>query len=671
MSFLGTLLRTAHADSRISKKTASICFQPESSCSHVACARSCKERTSAWSLPGITFFSPILDLLADASFQNIRETQHNLSVAEIAHNLAVLFPQDLRTTKPQPPNPRKLRKLRGEVRSAQDHSRRCETCVQQLKVHYQAREAAQTQTLSQRIKYLSDELDEHKAQLRIAKAQLHRWHEVPTPPIADIPAWGYGRRDLGEMMAQICLGSGTFGNVVQVRMEDDVGDDLALAVKLAAESEEEEWITQRGRHAFANEVEMLIHLGPHDRIIALRCLLWVPWLTAPVAFGMDLCRGGSLQDLSRAHAEAGVCFDDSLLMQILEQCLEGLVHMHQKDLQHADVKPANIMLERFLAVGAVASTATRVCFADFGMGTRLWGAPSVLTGYRGSPLHAAPELEHGQCTQTTDIWGLGASIVDVYHPGRLEQAFQARLTAPQPPSIPFKPDGALVDQLPVPLPAFVARCLQEDPGLRPTAAMLLDVVRACKADSALKQAWAQRCPLLDVVTPVMPAPVYGRPSPADVALTAPTAPADMEPLAAMRAPRGPLSQQSPTQPPPPAQLAPQRMAAPPRSGGGPGAEQPAPRGQPSQQSPTRPPPTQLASQRMAAPPRSGGGPGAEQPAPRGQPSQQSPTRPPPTQLAPQRMAAPPRSGGGLDQSSQHLGGQPPSRAPPAHHVVAQ
>jgi serine/threonine protein kinase len=86
------------------------------------------------------------------------------------------------------------------------------------------------------------------------------------------------------------------------------------------------------------------------------------------------------------------------------QLMKGLSYMHSQGVIHQDVKPANILIEYDHSVTC--------CFTDFG-NSKSQCHPLSDRWRETTPCYKAPELLHHECgTAKSDIWALGASLVE-------------------------------------------------------------------------------------------------------------------------------------------------------------------------------------------------------------------------------------------------------------------
>ena len=155
---------------------------------------------------------------------------------------------------------------------------------------------------------------------------------------------------------------------------------------------------------------------------------------------MEYVEGGSLAE---ALARDGV-LSPARVVAVARDCCSGLAYAHAAGLVHRDLKPQNLLLD----------LDGRVKIADFGIARSLDGTSLTLTGsVLGTAGYLAPEQAGGaQVSAAADIYGLGVT---------LHQLATGTMPGPDAPQA-----------LPEPLRSVVARCLDPDPGRRPTAEAL-------------------------------------------------------------------------------------------------------------------------------------------------------------------------------------------------------
>jgi len=232
------------------------------------------------------------------------------------------------------------------------------------------------------------------------------------------------------------VGSGGMGSVWRAR---DLRTDTIVAVKV---------------------------LGAHDSATLLRFVreqslrIQHPHVLTPsgwaadahrVVFGMDLVRGGSLDDLL---TETGP-LPASYVAALLDQLLQALTAVHAAGVVHRDIKPANLLLE------PTAADAPFLRLGDFGVAVpvedvRLTRGPAVV----GTDGYLAPEQAGGVAPDPRqDLYAVGVVATQLLL-GR----------PPRPGRAPMVPEG--------PLRRLVTALVDPDPTARPpTAAAALDRLR--------------------------------------------------------------------------------------------------------------------------------------------------------------------------------------------------
>ncbi|MEM6451533.1 MAG: serine/threonine-protein kinase [Cyanobacteria bacterium P01_D01_bin.105] len=121
-------------------------------------------------------------------------------------------------------------------------------------------------------------------------------------------------------------------------------------------------------------------------------------------FVLEYCESGTLRNYLDTYGALPLSLAKSLLTGILE----GLSHMHSKEIVHGDLKPENILLT-LSSKGLVAK------LSDFGNAQCHAGSqpinPSSLD--IGSPTYAAPERFEGQFSYATDLYSVGIMLYEM------------------------------------------------------------------------------------------------------------------------------------------------------------------------------------------------------------------------------------------------------------------
>ncbi len=138
---------------------------------------------------------------------------------------------------------------------------------------------------------------------------------------------------------------------------------------------------------------------------------------------VELIRGPSLRKILEAHGPMPPEVAASLATEILT----ALIHAHDSDIVHRDVKPENVLIEHLPAragtpgnsVRSVRSTEepgqrVRVKLTDFGIAKLLDAQGVTSTGQvLGSPAHMAPEqIEGADVDERADVFGMGVLLYE-------------------------------------------------------------------------------------------------------------------------------------------------------------------------------------------------------------------------------------------------------------------
>jgi hypothetical protein len=236
-------------------------------------------------------------------------------------------------------------------------------------------------------------------------------------------------------------------------------DDLPAAVKLLRATGNEADPTWRGR--FAAEASTLRELS-HPNIVRLqgtgsdRELVWL---------ATDWIDGKPLSTFIRAASTDNRGFGIGRVTELMVQIAAGLAYLHGRGIVHRDLKPANVLLARDGVVKIV----------DFGIarGDGVVGATQMtMTGLSpGTPGYMAPEQHEGRrAGPEADIFALGVMWYEL-------------LTLRRPMGVYPAPRKAR-PECPPEWEKLIARCLQQDPARRPTAADVLAALSGGNGDAA-------------------------------------------------------------------------------------------------------------------------------------------------------------------------------------------
>ena len=103
--------------------------------------------------------------------------------------------------------------------------------------------------------------------------------------------------------------------------------------------------------------------------------------------GMELVKGGSLQQLLQDRKAKGTPFRDKEVSTLLRSILSALAHMHEKDTLHRDLKPSNILLTDKQDLSSVK-------IIDFGLSEK-YVVMDEFSNEQGTLFYMAPEVVKG------------------------------------------------------------------------------------------------------------------------------------------------------------------------------------------------------------------------------------------------------------------------------------
>ena len=186
------------------------------------------------------------------------------------------------------------------------------------------------------------------------------------------------------------VGKGGFATCWKVNRFDINEIFVSKEVRLQEGRKEE-----RIKQTFLAELDALVHLT-HFNIIQVFNYFSSG---SSLYLILEYCPRGSLYDMMSE-------FDDIPVAQILhyaKQILTALLYMHQNNIAHLDIKPQNILLDKY----------GRVKIADFGLAT-VCRNNQLSDHYSGSLAYMAPEILEKQPYNpfSADVWSFGVTL---YH----------------------------------------------------------------------------------------------------------------------------------------------------------------------------------------------------------------------------------------------------------------
>ncbi|XP_061444419.1 membrane-associated tyrosine- and threonine-specific cdc2-inhibitory kinase [Rhineura floridana] len=183
------------------------------------------------------------------------------------------------------------------------------------------------------------------------------------------------------------LGRGSFGEVYKVRCRED---GQLYAVKRSVEPFRGEGDRQRK----LAEVRKHERVGHHPNCVSF-VQAWEE--RGQLYIQTELCPGNLLQ-----YCEEYGPLPEWQVRAFLWDLLQGLRHLHDHNLLHMDVKPANIFL-----------SSSNICkLGDFGLMLELHSG-DLNDAQEGDPRYMAPELLHGEYTKAADVFSLGITILEI------------------------------------------------------------------------------------------------------------------------------------------------------------------------------------------------------------------------------------------------------------------
>ena len=264
---------------------------------------------------------------------------------------------------------------------------------------------------------------------------------------------------------------------------------------------------ERLRRSFARECAVLGSLGDHPHVTSVFGSSFTPDRRPYLV--MTYCEGGSLK---AALAKGPLPVEQVVAVGVA--VADALAVAHSRGILHRDVKPHNILCDRYGVIR----------LADFGISVR---APAELTSAAATPAYAAPEvlLDHRSASGASDVYGLGATLYTLLsgqlpcgpEPGEADLHYLNRLVD--------HPDPSLPATIPPAVAGIVLAALAKDPAARPAADEFRDGLREAAIAAGLVV--PSRLDAFDVVgsAPIPASPADPVPDPADP-VPDPVAPAD-------------------------------------------------------------------------------------------------------------------------------------------------
>ncbi|MDU0291822.1 serine/threonine-protein kinase [Saccharothrix longispora] len=188
------------------------------------------------------------------------------------------------------------------------------------------------------------------------------------------------------------LGQGGFATVYRARQ-------VQLNREVAVKIDNRVLQTERDRRRFLREAHAAARLSGHPHVVGVHDANFTPQGTPYLV--MELCSGGSLADLIRRDGPLPA----DRVRQLGVQLADALAAAHAEGVLHRDIKPGNILLDRY-------GTAK---LADFGLAALLDAeGSSTVTRDSLSPSYAPPEaFAMAHPTPAADVYSLAATLYDL------------------------------------------------------------------------------------------------------------------------------------------------------------------------------------------------------------------------------------------------------------------
>ncbi|KAK4273465.1 hypothetical protein QN277_021859 [Acacia crassicarpa] len=252
------------------------------------------------------------------------------------------------------------------------------------------------------------------------------------------------------------IGCGAFGRVY-MGMNLDSGELLAVKQVLIAASSASKEKAQAHIKELEEEVKLLKDLS-HPNIVRY---LGTVREEDTLNILLEFVPGGSISSLLGKFG----AFPEAVIRTFTQQLLLGLEYLHKNGIMHRDIKGANILVDN---KGCIK-------LADFGASKQVVELATIsgAKSMKGTPYWMAPEviLQTGH-SFSADIWSVGCTVIEMAtgKPPWSQQyqevaaLFHIGTTKSHPP---------IPDHLSIGAKDFLSKCLQKEPGLRPSASELL------------------------------------------------------------------------------------------------------------------------------------------------------------------------------------------------------
>ena len=268
---------------------------------------------------------------------------------------------------------------------------------------------------------------------------------------------------IGKFNVLATLGAGAHSSILHIRREED-GREYALKV-VNIESDAEKKFLEQAEHEF-RVGKMLDH---PNLVKVLAFETEKNWLfkIKKAKLLVEFVKGDTLDKvkLMKRHK----------MLRVFEQVAAGMVHMHRRNVLHADLKPGNIMLGR----------GTTVKVLDYGLA---WIKGEPKDRVQGTPEYLAPETaSHKLVNERTDIFNFGATMYRLVTfklpPSVISDLPGVPMTEKTYKSL-YKPVGEIVATTPSKLVSLIHKCMEFKANNRPDSFAAIQAALSAMADEA-------------------------------------------------------------------------------------------------------------------------------------------------------------------------------------------
>ncbi|MFD5824310.1 serine/threonine-protein kinase [Lentzea sp. NPDC060358] len=252
------------------------------------------------------------------------------------------------------------------------------------------------------------------------------------------------------------LGAGGFATVY-------IAHQAQLHRNVAVKIDNRVLVDERDRHRFLREARAAAKLSGHPHVVGVHDANITSWGTPYIV--MELCTGGSLAD----QLDKNGPFHPEQVRDLGIKLADALAAAHQEGVLHRDIKPGNILVDRYGTPK----------LADFGLAALLDAqGGSTVTRDALSPSYAPPEaFAMAEPTPQADVYSLAATLYTLLA-GKPPRPVPWPINSFDQLGEVLRRPVPAVDGVPAALHEALARALHPDANLRtPSAAQLRDELR--------------------------------------------------------------------------------------------------------------------------------------------------------------------------------------------------